>query len=382
MTESWQGALAVIQSLGRKGHVITAVQDGPRSPNSYSDYVGDVIRLPRTKSLDTRARAVISCIRRYGIDLVVPISDRDALTLARAKEIAPDLSALQVSDLKNVRIATDRHLTHGLFQRLGIQTPETWALTPATVFEHMSEFGFPCFVKLSGQRKLPSVNLIRAERQLRALVKRLNKDTLMQIQKPIEGDLVDITGFCKDGKVVESFSFKTPYMYSKAGTPPMAERIVEAELETYLAKIVRALNWTGGIDLDLLRKPDGSFAALEINPRFSGTLVFALKVGVDLPACYFSDDAAKNTPITGAIPSANRFRSVLQHADFRMKNGELTAYEPADQICADSRFPDDTGYSLALDKKLRWIRLLTQFCDIARLIQSPFTGRAKEVTKA
>ena len=50
--------------------------------------------------------------------------------------------------------------------------------------------------------------------------------------------------------------------------------------------MVRALDWHGAVDFDFLRDATGQYLLLELNPRFSGTINFACKMGVDLPGAY------------------------------------------------------------------------------------------------
>ena len=49
-------------------------------------------------------------------------------------------------------------------------------------------------------------------------------------------------------------------------------------------KLVAGLNWRGGLEVEVKRRPDGSLLLLEINPRFPAWIYLSVGVGRNLPA--------------------------------------------------------------------------------------------------
>ena len=248
-----------------------------------------------------------------GIDLVVPISDDDAVLVARAKQLFPDSNALIVSPLESFSIARSRNSTTELCHSINIDTPKTIFVTQANARAAASDLGYPCFLKLSGTIGSQGVFEIASEAELDAKLE-LACDKEMQLQAKVESDLVDITGFASAGKILESFAFRCDYIHSRGGTPAYSERVKDERLNAILSKVAEELRWTGGIDLDLLQRSDGSLVLLEINPRFSGTIIFALKIGIDLPMYYVNakmgvSGAAEFRP---SRKEAERFVSLLE----------------------------------------------------------------------
>jgi predicted ATP-grasp superfamily ATP-dependent carboligase len=69
-----------------------------------------------------------------------------------------------------------------------------------------------------------------------------------------------------------------------AGSAALAETIpVCDELASQVSAVLRTLGWYGIFELELLRRPDGGYAALDLNPRPYGSLALAIRAGADLP---------------------------------------------------------------------------------------------------
>lgn len=249
-----------------------------------------------------------------------------------------------------------------LCKTLGIDTPKTHFVTRENVAVAARNLGYPCFLKLSGTVASKGVFEIRSEEELHKQIETLPRKVEMQIQEKIDGDFVDITGFAHEGKVRESFSFCADYVHSKAGTPPYASRIVNGGLEVILSKVASELNWTGAVDLDLLRKRDGTLLLLEINPRFSGTTVFPLKLGVNLPMHYVDAFLGKDGPTQSkpGTPTAERFVSLFEETMYLRSAGEEGARYSVefrrDGNWVDNAFWDDWRYSASLfEVTRRWL---------------------------
>jgi biotin carboxylase len=289
MTESSHAALACIQSFGRKGHTVSVIADTIRSTHCHSKFVRNIVSLPYDPDLKKYSTHLIDISRRLAVDLVVPTSDRDAHVVAWAKTFSPTDSAFLSSSLESVELVRSRNATITLCNQLGIATPPTVCVDNATnVTEAAKTLGYPLFLKLSGTVASQGVHFVRSSNELQILLGQLAKPAELQLQKPITGDFVDITGFATEGVIMGSFSFKAEYSHSYGGTPPYVTLFENPKLESILSKITSALNWTGGIDIDCLQTESGDLVLLEINPRLSGTIIFPLKLGLDLPSLYLS----------------------------------------------------------------------------------------------
>lgn len=357
MSASWQSALACIQSYGRKGHTVSIISNGTAHPNHASIFVSNVFFLE--EGGDARVRELIALVNRESIDLVVPISDADARLVARAKQLFSESPALISAPPEAIWITGGRNQTTELCRALGIDTPKTEFITHDNARSAADALGYPCFLKVSGSAAAAGVSEVESEAELDAKLEQILSGQEMQLQERVEGHYADITGFASEGRVVASFAFRSDYIHSRVGTPCYSQRIKDDRLDQILSKITGSLRWTGGIDLDLLQRMDGSLVLMEINPRFSGTAVFALKVGIDLPAYYIGartgvDQQERFKP---SWPEAERFVSLFEESLFLRGAGEaeilFSQRYREDDKWVDNAFWDDWRYSALLFEQVR-----------------------------
>ena len=358
MSGAWQSALACIQSYGRQGHVVSTLPTIFPSPNYASGFVKETLRL-QEKQLDQRVRELMLLMEQKSIDLVVPISDDDAVLVARAQQLFPDSTAFVSSPLDSVMITRSRNMTTRVCRSLKIDTPRTLFVTHGDAIDGASELGFPCFLKLSGTVSSNGVFKILDKTQLSERLASISPETEMQLQTAVDGDFIGITGFASQGRVLESFVFRADYAHSRGGTPAYTHRLRDKRLNEILSRLTQALQWNGGIDLDFLQRKDGSLALLEINPRFSGTTVFPFKLGMDFPMYYVNaHKGIVETPLRRRGHSdAERFVSLLEETEY-LKGADRKAQEMAIAFRADGKwvdnaFWDDARYSAALFNHVR-----------------------------
>jgi carbamoylphosphate synthase large subunit len=172
-------------------------------------------------------------VKDRNIDLVVPISDWDAFTVAQAKQLFPQNDALISSSLESVQITRSRNRTTDLCRSIGIDTPLTVFVTHDTAAGAAGDIGFPCFLKLSGTVSSVGVFEIPDHADLTARLARVPKRTEMQLQAKVEGGFVDITGFASKGRVIQSFAFKCDYEHSHGGTPAYSSRVHDGRLRRF-----------------------------------------------------------------------------------------------------------------------------------------------------
>ncbi len=358
LSEHWQGALACIQSFGRKGHHVTAAYSIAPTRNAQSDFVHDLVHLPQKQDALERARALGVLVRQRDIDLVVPISDDDALAVAHAAELFPESHAFVSVPSATIELVRDRNASDAFCRKIGVTVPNSCQVTRRDAAGAAAEIGFPCFLKVSGAVASDGVFEIASLSDLTDRLADLPDTAGLQLQSAVKGDFIGITGFCHDGKVLDSFAFTTGYGFSKAGTPPYAWRSTSKQAHAMLDRIAGALNWTGGIDLDLIEGPQGP-TLLEINPRFSGTVNFALRSGHDLPAGYLALKGLPHGPPAFPPVDAPLFISLAEEARFRKRPGaaRFARRTRAGHTHVDNGYFDDKGYSRPLKRLLWQLRL-------------------------
>ncbi|WP_372884694.1 ATP-grasp domain-containing protein [Shimia sp.] len=349
LREDWQASLACIQSFGRRGHQVYALRHGARSDHARSDYLSGLLPALPERPVEARAQALCDLVAARGFDLVVPISDADAGTVALAAALRPDCRAFVSPSPAAVEVARDRNRTAALCEALGLHMPASRRVTRDSLPEAAAELGFPCFLKLSHSAASGGVFELASSADLARAGAGLGAGVAAQLQRKVEGDFLGITGFCLQGRLLESAGFRAPYEDVRHGTPPYAWVEDSPQMVDILSRIAGHLNWTGGIDLDFIEEGDDRLALLEINPRLSGTVNIALALGRDLPAHYLAAIGAPPRPAPIAARRFDVFVSLAEEARARKRPGGVQATRRIGRLrLADNGYRDDRGYARAL----------------------------------
>jgi biotin carboxylase len=368
MTESWQAALACIQSFGRRGHRISVLhQPNYLSPHAYSRFVQK--RIPFDNDSGTRAERaarLLQLLRAEAVDLVIPINDEDAHLLAECKAMEPERRGLIVPSLASIDIVRDRAKTGEFCREAGIRIPESIQVSsPQELRAAAAQLGFPVIIKESFSFASNGVVRINSESDLAVLEGRLSAGQALQAQKFIQGDFVGVTGFGWKGQLKGSFSFRSDYQYSLGGTPPYSFTETGSDAAAILANIVKRLDWNGGIDLDLIRDTAGELHLLEINPRLSGTSIFPLKLGIDLPRLYevALNDTFDKLNAPPPVPESVLFISNPEEVVLLSRNPQVNLQKSSDLRrkfrYVESLFLDDPGLTRNQIAQFMQLALLT-----------------------
>ncbi|GKX34001.1 MAG: hypothetical protein MnENMB40S_16190 [Rhizobiaceae bacterium MnEN-MB40S] len=312
-------------------------------------------------SLEDASDLLIRTTLENKIDLVIPISDEDAEIVALAGAKTSNNILFPTGTVDAVRTMRSRNRTTEMCAKLGIRTPATTFTNTETLVADARAKGYPFYLKQSGSVASDGVARIDNHSALKSVARTIKPGTEIQMQEVVTGERVGVTAFCRNGAVVKSFAFQSPSELSSQGNPPYATAMTATrQLLDDLEKIARHLNWTGGIDLDLLQGVDGKLYLLEINPRLSGTTVFAQKIGVDLPAAYL--DASDDVFIPGQNQNADAFICLLTESSYLLRDfdkwGPYGTTFRSKNMCVESSFPDDPGFSSAMyDEYMKNIRI-------------------------
>jgi len=111
----------IVKAFRQAGATTIAVDANPLAPALYlADHYALVPRVDETEYV-VALRAVVD---EHDVDLIVPLTDLDQVTLARSRA---ELGAVVLlPDAEIVERLGDKYLAHLLFEERGIATPPTW----------------------------------------------------------------------------------------------------------------------------------------------------------------------------------------------------------------------------------------------------------------
>ncbi|MBI4271093.1 MAG: ATP-grasp domain-containing protein [Candidatus Rokubacteria bacterium] len=102
-------------------------------------------------------------------------------------------------------------------------------------------------------------------------------------QPLIHGEEYDVAAVAREGRIVGAAVMKKLSVTNKgtawAGVTVEAPRLVELA-----RRLVAALHWNGGLEIEFILSPDGRASCFEINPRLPSWIALAADAGANLPA--------------------------------------------------------------------------------------------------
>jgi glutathione synthase/RimK-type ligase-like ATP-grasp enzyme len=355
MSEKLQAAQACIQSLGRAGHAVFVTYSGEASPNAFSKFVkGRVLAVAEKDTIDSKARALEAIVLKKAIDVVVPIHDEDALVAAAARDRSRARGAFILPPTESVQIAASKIRTFRLAQELGIRTPRsTIADTVADIRSTVARDSLPIVLKLPTATAASGTFILKTLDQLEARLAKLPAGPYL-VQELIAGTPLGITGFADKGHLIDSFAFQPLRDENQSGTPMYALSLSRRAPADILAQLCLRLNWSGGIDIDFVMDATGNLYLLEINPRFSGTLVFADKVGVDLAWYYAKAASGVEIPVVSRedVPEGVLFVSLFPNEVLAISSNPSLMQPKAHAVrqgrtVVDNLYPEDGPLTVA-----------------------------------
>jgi carbamoyl-phosphate synthase large subunit len=207
------------------------------------------------------------------VKLIVPLTDLDQLTLARAREELVALVLLPEAEV--VERLGDKYLAHVLFEERGIASPPTWL--PDDVPDDAS---FPLLVK--ARHGFGSRHIYRAadRGQLDFFLGYTPVDSI--VQACLAGEEFSIDVFCDlDGRCLNAIP--RTMIESKGGESIKGMTIKDPELIELASNVAEKLRLVGPANIQCFREANGAQLITDINPRFGGGFPLPLAAGGRYP---------------------------------------------------------------------------------------------------
>lgn len=391
------GALAVIRSLGRAGHVVHACSADPAALGLHSQLAARAAISPAPGERGFLAW-VRAYVREQAIDLIIPsesfvLGVQGALDellplFPCATDAATTLRAMSKWDLFETLLSSRApHLPKTLLVRDLALPPELAAI---------AALGAPLFIKVDGRyatggepgQTWEARSTPEALQLLAALHPRFSRAL---VQAPVSGQGVGAFFLLSRGQVVAEYMHRRLHEVPwRGGVSSLRETFWHQGIRDDALAKLRLSGWEGVAMMEYRWDPrTDAFAFLEMNARFWGSLHLALYAGLDLPALLVTD-AARRLP-QGAPPLRARLGVRCRHPLLdvghllsKLRDSELPRWAKAraalefaalslsPRVRSDLLFPGDRALALravrAFVQKLgAWRRAAGQPGSAARL---------------
>ena len=229
------------------------------------------------------------------------------------------------TDARQRALVTNKHLLVDHMRERGIEVPAQCALDEMV---DASPIPLPLVIKGSAGASGMSVRIVGTNAELARAIddaRRAGGDWVAQEFIPSPTYLVG--GIFHRGEPLRLYAGEKLEQHPPRTGPAIRLRSTGDEREPLLAvgvRAIRELGWTGFASVDLMRRADGRYVLLEINPRPWGSIAGALDAGVDLFAP-FAELLAGRVPVPDLAFAPNRecriFPQYLRDARYRSLGG-------------------------------------------------------------
>jgi len=260
----------IIDAFRRAGATTVATDVNPLAPALY--HADRHALVPRIEESDYLP-ALRDLVDEHDVRLLVPLTDLDQVTLARARD---ELHALVLlPDAETVERLGDKYLAHVLFEERGIASPPTWL--PNGVPD---DARFPLLVK--ARHGFGSRHIYRAadRAQLGFFLGYTPVESI--VQACLGGEEFSIDVFCDlDGRCLNAIP--RTMIESKGGESIKGMTIRDEALIELGRDVAEKLRLVGPANIQCFRETDGSHFITDINPRFGGGFPLPLTAGGRYP---------------------------------------------------------------------------------------------------
>ena len=260
----------IVGAFRSAGATTVAADVNPLAPALYH---ADRYKLvPRVGDADY-IPALRRIVAEHDVRLVVPLTDLDQVTLARARDELGTLVLLP--EAETVERLGDKYLAHLLFEECGVSSPPTWLPdeVPADVL-------FPVLVK--ARVGFGSRHIYRAANrdELEFFLRYTPVNSI--VQACLGGEEFSIDVFCDlEGRCLNAIP--RTMIESKGGESIKGMTIRDERLIELARDVSEKLQLVGPANIQCFREADGSHFLTDINTRFGGGFPLPLAAGGQYP---------------------------------------------------------------------------------------------------
>jgi predicted ATP-grasp superfamily ATP-dependent carboligase len=251
---------------------------------------------------------LVAFLERNPHEVVFPSTDPLVVLLARERERVERTGVVVATeDWETLDRVNDKAKLYRLTRELDITQPETHLpRSLADVEELADEVSYPALVKPRSKSVWDDdgayhMHVARVADVVNspAALREQYRETLdgnphlaaapPMVQSYVPGEIWDVGTLAHEGEIVRRFHYRLARTYPSDGGVGALNRAVEPEpamLEP-AERIVDALDWTGPIQFEYIRRSDGTFVLMDVNGRYWGSIAMARRAGVDVPWLHY-----------------------------------------------------------------------------------------------
>lgn len=263
--------------------------------------------------------ALLELLQKEKFDVVIPMTDFSAFMLSRNKKELLQYTKPAVNEWDVFMMAGDKVNTMIACMDNGVPCPKTLRKVNTIEDVLQSDLQFPLVVKPKtgygsiGYRKVENVQELES-----AFATEFSQQGNLIVQEYIPQ--TDTQYKCElfvdaDGEVKSAVVFnKTRWYPVDGGSTCCSETVNRPDIVEDCKKLVKAIQWRGYADVDLIQDPrDGLAKVMEINPRITASVKICFKAGVDFAKQIIDYETGRTVDTFGEYKVGCRLR--YMHTD-------------------------------------------------------------------
>ena len=280
--EGWATTLPVVRAIRRAGHEVTVLTaNGAAKPTRHKR-----VDWHSAPALDAASfvQYVDTFVARGGFDLILPLTEAVMermweTTCSWVTKIFPQVEAWQR------RLVFDKHLLIEHLADRSIPIPKhRRVVSGLDVMATVREFGLPLVVKGDSGSDGSRVRIVET---IGELADALAEATVLGgewiAQEYVASPTFLVGGVFHAGEPLCLYAAEKLAQHPpRVGGATRVRSLSDPALVELGTRIVRELRWTGFASVDLVRRADGQYLLLEVNPRPWRSLAGAAAAAVDL----------------------------------------------------------------------------------------------------
>ncbi|MDD5276194.1 MAG: ATP-grasp domain-containing protein [Methylovulum sp.] len=348
--------LSIVRSLGRKNlNVTVASERNSGEPIAgYSKYAKDVFLYANPLANQQEFVAeLIDYIKCNSFDLLIPVTDKTVIPLAKHKQEIEQYTLLATPGLLTLEQVSDKNNTFALAASLDVPIPKSINISHIAELEDIQkQLSYPIVIKPSRSvagtagdvRTQLSVQYAFSEQELVKKCSQILPYTVIVLQEYFIGDGVGVEILAAQGEIIYAFQHKRHHeLPLTGGGSCLRESVaINPQLLAYSKRLIKAIDWHGVAMVEFKHcEKTGESRLIEINGRFWGSLPLAVNAGADFP--YYLYQLLVLDTKTQALPAAIGVQSRKLKEDLywflivmlRKENSPLVIWPTALQLWRD-----------------------------------------------
>lgn len=225
---------------------------------------------------------ILEIHKKDPIDVLIPNFDAELYAFMRSEQVLAEAGIKTF--LPTLEQFEERHKTNlpGFGEKYGLEVPFSKTITRIDDIEKLKEdFEFPVMVK----GKFYDAYLAYNEEQVRMNYNKISAKWGLPviIQEFIKGTEVNVVALGDGlGNTVGAVPMRKQYITDK-GKAWSGITLDDPKLLDLTRKIIKAMKWRGGMEVEIVKSNKNDFYIIEINPRIPAWVYLAVGAGQNLP---------------------------------------------------------------------------------------------------